>query len=142
MEDLILWGLRVAGAGQIALAFLHWVGKRELHWAEDFARIRPLNARLFNGLFGYVTGMNFLFGLLALLGPGLLLEGSRLALIVAGFIAAYWTVRVMLQLFYYRWQEAPGFIGAWYSRAMLLSGFVGIAVAHWLAVSHNLGVYV
>jgi len=141
MEDLILWGLRVAGAGQIALAILHWVGKRELRWREDFARIRPLNARLFNGLFGYVTGLNLAFGLLALLGPGLLMDGSRLALIVATFIAIYWSARVALQLFYYQWREAPGFVGAWYSRAMLMSGFVGIAAAHWLAAHHNLGAY-
>jgi len=141
VEDLILWGLRVAGAGQIALALLHRVAMRELAWQDDFARVRPLNARLFKGLFGYVTCMNFLFGLLALVGPGLLLDQSTLALLVAAFLAAFWTARVVLQLFYYRWREAPGFVGRWYCRAMLMSGFVGIALAYWLALCCNLGAF-
>lgn len=140
MDELILWGLRIAGAGQVGLGCLHSIGKRTMRWPEDIAKLRPLNAQIFMSLFGYITAINFCMGFLGLLAPHLLLDGSPQALLLAAFIAVYWTIRLALQLFHYRWHEAPGIVGAPFSRALLMLGFTGFSSAHWLAVLHNLGV--
>lgn len=133
MEDLIIWGLRFAGAGQIALACFHSVGKRVMRWPEELAKLRPLNAQIFMSLFGYITAINFCMGFLGLLAPRLLMDRSLQALILATFIAVYWSVRLWLQLFHYRWHEAPGIVGARLTRIILPPGFTGFAAAHWLA---------
>lgn len=139
MDAVIEWGLRIAGAGEIALGLLGFVAKREMNWHEELSRLSPMNARMYRTVYGYVSGANMCMGTLALLAPSLLLDGSTLATLVAAFIAAWWTVRLALQLFWYRWREAPGIVGALLSRALLMLGFTGFAAAHWLAVLHNLG---
>ncbi|MGZ8781078.1 MAG: hypothetical protein ACXW31_14245 [Thermoanaerobaculia bacterium] len=45
----------------------------------------------------YIMGIHVAFGLLSLLAPGALLDGSLLARSVCGFIAVYWLVRLTLQ---------------------------------------------
>jgi len=138
MEELILWGLRIAGAGQIALACLHRVGKRTMRSQDELARLSPLNAQIFMSLFGYITGINLCMGLLGLLAPRWILQpGNVHALKLALFIAVYWSVRLGLQLFHYRWHEAPGNVGAPVTRVILPLGLARFAAAHWLAVLWN-----
>jgi hypothetical protein len=141
MDDLILWGLRIAGAGQIALGCLHRVGMRSMGWKEDLAKVRPLNAQIFLSLFGYITAINVSMGVLGVAAPWMLIDGSAQAVLLSAFIGAYWSVRLCLQLFHYRWHEAPGIVGARISLLMLPLGFLGFAAAHWLALLHNLGAW-
>lgn len=133
-SELLLWYLRVAGAGQVAFAFLHPVAAHGLQISRDAARMSVLNGRVFRGLFGYVTALNLLFGLLFLLAPQLLLDGSLLARLVLGTITLYWCARLMLQLFYYPWQTAPGWYGGLPVRAGLLFAFTSFSAAGMVAL--------
>jgi hypothetical protein len=45
----------------------------------------------------YILSINTAFGLLALLAPRALIDGSTLARAVCAYTAAYWTVRLILQ---------------------------------------------
>ncbi|MBX3460629.1 MAG: hypothetical protein KF696_11810 [Planctomycetes bacterium] len=127
--EFALWGLRLAGAGQVVFALLHPVAARGLKISHEAARMSRLNARVFRGLFGFVTGLNLLFGLLFLLAPQLLLDGSLLARLVLGTITLYWSARLMLQVFYYPWQTAPGWYGGLPVRAGMLFAFTSFSAA-------------
>lgn len=133
-SELLLWYLRAAGAGQVLFAMLHPVAARGLKIASDADGMNLLNARIYRGLFGYVTALNLLFGLLFLLAPQLLLDGSLLARLVLGTITLYWSARLMLQLFYYPWQTAPGWYGGLPVRAGLLFAFTSFSAAGMVAL--------
>ena len=98
--------LQLAGGGQLLLALATLSVPRMLGWREELARLRPLNRQIFTTYAGYILCTNLCFGLLSLLAPAWLLDGTPLAAAVAWYIAAYWGVRLVLQFVYY--QAPPG----------------------------------
>jgi hypothetical protein len=87
----------LAGLAQLAIAsssvFIPWL----LGWREETARLRPLTRQVFWTYAGYILLIHVAFGTLSLLAPRALTDGSTLARAVCGFIAVYWTVRLVLQ---------------------------------------------
>ena len=63
--------------------------------------LRPLTRQVFWTYSVYILSINSAFGLLSLLAPHLLIDGSTLARLVCAFIAAYWTARLILQFTMY-----------------------------------------
>jgi hypothetical protein len=133
-ESLVILALRAAGAGQILLGVMPAVAARPLRWAEESARMRPMNARMFRTLICYISGINIAFGLLGLLAPRVLIDGSPLATLVLAFITLYWVVRLVLQLAYYRWREVGGWLGSAPARHGLTAGLCCFVAAHGLAL--------
>jgi uncharacterized membrane protein len=137
-EDAIMLALRLAGAGQIAFGLLYPLASRALDWPDQARRVRPINARIFLTLFLYISAINLAFGLLGLLAPRLLLDGTTLATLLLAFIAAYWSVRTVLQLVWYRWSEVDNWVGSAPARAALTGAVAFFAAAHLLALAHVL----
>ena len=86
---------------QLAVASSSVFIPKLLGWHEETKLLRPLTRQVFWTYSRYILGINTAFGLLALLAPHLLLDGSPLARVVCAFIAVYWTVRVTLQFAVY-----------------------------------------
>jgi len=97
----------LAGVGQLVLALASLAIPRVLKWREDVARLRPLTRQVFWTYAAYIWGTNVAFGLVSVLAPESLLDGSILARAVCGFIAAYWGARVVIQLFVFDRTDAP-----------------------------------
>ena len=93
--------LIVAGFGQIGLAAGSIAVPYVLKWSVDMAKVRPITRQIFHTYSVYIWATNLCFGLLSLLKPELLLDGSPLARLVAGFITAYWGARLFIQFLYY-----------------------------------------
>ena len=93
--------LILAGIAQLAVASTSVLIPKLLGWREETQLLRPLTRQVFWTYSLYILAINTSFGLLALLAPHLLLDGSTLARVVCAFIAAYWTVRVTLQFAVY-----------------------------------------
>lgn len=132
--------LRLAGAGQLALAAASLAIPRELGWWEETARLSPLTGRVFWLYAAYIWGFNVSFGLVSLFAPGWLLDPSPLAAAVSGFMAAYWGVRLIAQ---FAWL-APGARppGARYrlAEAALVGLFVYLAGVYAATLVHDLRV--
>ena len=96
-RDLLL----VAGLGQLVLALASLAIPRALGWRADTARLQPLTRHVFWTYAGYIWVTNVSFGLLSVLAPYALLDGSLLARCVGAFIAVYWGARLLIQLFYF-----------------------------------------
>lgn len=102
--------LVLAGWGQLGLALGSLAIPVVLEWPADLARVKPLTRQVFWTYSAYIWTFNVCFGLLSAFAPELLLEPGALPRLVAGFIAAYWGARVLVQFgFYDRSAAPPGF---------------------------------
>jgi hypothetical protein len=107
-----------------------------LDWKNSLAPLPKLHRQLIWTYGAYVAGMIVSFGLLSVTVPELLSDGSTLARIVCGFIAAFWGVRLLLQFFVF---ESREFLTKWW----LVAGHHGLtivfiylaAVYAWVAVA-------
>ena len=75
------------------------------------------------------------FGILTLLLHDEFLRGDRAAAALAGFIAVYWTARILVDFFYYDhtdWPAGPGFVAG---HAMLTALFLALAATYWAALA-------
>ena len=131
--------VRLAGLGQLGLAAASTAIPFVLRWRAETAALRPLLRQLFWVYAGYILGFHVAFGLLSLLGPAWLLDGSGLAAAVSGFIATYWSARLVLQFTYLDRSDAPQ--GPWFraAEAALVSLFVFLSLTYTWALATNLG---
>lgn len=133
--------LRLAGAGLIALAFIHFPIGRRLKWREEAARMSELNATVFHVHTSFLCGVLVAMGLPCLLEPAVLLEKSRAGLWAAWSLSIFWAIRLWCQWFVYRpsWWEGRRFETAmhWLVTAIwlfltLLFGLCGAVQAGWI----------
>jgi len=121
--------LRIAGAGLIALALLHFPIARRLRWREDAARMSDLNAAVFHAHTFFLCVVLVAMGLPALLDPAVFITPSRAALWGCGFATLFWLLRLIAQWTHYRpswWRGKPFetvmhwfFTGVWLFLALL-----------------------
>jgi hypothetical protein len=80
-----------------------------LKWDNDLVKLRPVFRNIFKTYAAYILTINLCFGALSLFRPQWLLDPIPLAKAVAGFITAYWGVRLFLEFAYYdRSARPPG----------------------------------
>jgi hypothetical protein len=107
-DPTLLRGLLVlSGLGQLALALGSLAIPRVLRWGDDTRKLRPLTRQVFWTYAGYIWTTNVCFGLISVLAPGLLLDRTPLAGLVAGYVAAYWGARIVIQFTYFDRSDAP-----------------------------------
>ena len=66
-------------------------------------------------------------GTMHLLAPHLLTDGSPLARLVCGFIAAWWGARLAIQFFWFDRSDAPSGWVTFLGEIVLVALFVGLA---------------
>jgi hypothetical protein len=102
----------LAGLGQLALVLASLAIPPALGWKEETARLRPLTRQVFWTYAAYIWSTNLCFGLLSTLASHWLVDRIPLAGALSAFIAAYWGVRLLIQLVYFDRTgapQAPGF---------------------------------
>lgn len=129
--DLALWA---AGAGHFVILIASLQVPRQLHWKTDLAQLMPFNRKLLwvQGSFTVLTIIAF--GTLLLVLHKELLRGDRAALALAGFIAAYWTTRILVDAFYFShkdWPQGRRFV---LGHILLTALFVFLAGVNWALV--------
>ncbi|MBC8884158.1 hypothetical protein H9X57_14735 [Flavobacterium piscinae] len=70
-------------------------------------QLKPLNQEIAKTYGRYIQGLNFSFGLIAILYTDELKEQSALAVALTGLIAAYWVGKVATQIAYYPMYDIP-----------------------------------
>jgi hypothetical protein len=131
METIVL----LAGVGQLALALGSLALPRILRWGEETAKLRPLTRQVFWTYAAYIWATNVCFGVVSALAPDRLLDGSPLARVVTGYIAAYWGARVLVQFLYFDRSGAPS--GAFYkvAEAVLVGLFIFLTAVYGYAAA-------
>jgi hypothetical protein len=135
------WLIILGGAGQIFTALIYpYIRHRVFDWYNDVKQLKPLNQEIAKTYGRYIQGLNFSFGLIAILIPGDLKNQTPLAVALTGLIAAYWVGKVATQIAYYPMYDIP-------KKALFKWGgfgmnalFVLFAVVYTLLLIHNINV--
>lgn len=137
--DVPVWAIVAGGVGQIFTALVYpYIRHHVFDWYTDVRKLKPLNQEIAKTYGRYIVGLNFAFGLIAVLLPEDLKNGTALATALTGLIAAYWVAKVATQFAYYpMYTIPPGAVFKWGGYGMnLLFGF--FAVLYTLLVVHNI----
>ena len=106
--DVPDWLIILGGIGQIFTVLIYpYIRHNVFDWYNDVKQLKPLNQEIAKTYGRYIQGLNFSFGLIAILLTADLQNGSRLALAMTGLIAAYWIGKVATQIAYYPMYQIP-----------------------------------
>ncbi len=75
------------------------------------------------------------FGVLTLLLHAEFLRGDRAAAALAGFIATYWTARILVDFFYYDHADWPKGLRFVAGHFLLTALFAALALTYWAALA-------
>lgn len=106
--NIPIWLIIIGGIGQIFTALIYpYIRHKVFDWYNDVKQLKPLNQEIAKTYGRYIQGLNFSFGLIAILIPSHLKEQSPLAIALTGLIAAYWVGKVATQIAYYPMYDIP-----------------------------------
>lgn len=98
----------LGGCGQVFTALIYpYIRHRVFDWYNDVKQLKPLNQEIAKTCGRYIQGLNFSFGITAILIPDDLKNQSHLAIAFTGLIAAYWVGKVATQIAYYPMYDIP-----------------------------------
>ena len=102
------WVIIAGGVGQIFTALIYpYIRHKVFDWYTDVKKLKPLNQEIAKTYGRYIQGLNFTFGLIAILMPSDLKNQTNLALALTGLIGAYWVGKVITQIAYYPMYQIP-----------------------------------
>ncbi|MFI1745321.1 hypothetical protein [Thalassobellus sediminis] len=102
------WLIILGGCGQIFTALIYpFIRHKVFDWYNDVKQLKPLNQEIAKTYGRYIQGLNFSFGIIAILIPNDLKNHTNLAIAITGLIAAYWVGKVITQIAYYPMYEIP-----------------------------------
>jgi hypothetical protein len=108
MKPIPDWLIITGGIGQIFNAGIYpYIRHRVFDWYNDIKKLKPLNQEIAKTYGRYIQGLNFSFGLIALLLTDDLQNKTGLAIALTGLIAAYWTGKLITQFAYYPMYQIP-----------------------------------
>ncbi|MEW7292274.1 hypothetical protein [Aquimarina sp. 2304DJ70-9] len=132
------WLIIIGGIGQIFTALIYpYIRHQVFDWYNDVKQLKPLNQEIAKTYGRYIQGLNFSFGLIAIVLTSQLKEQSALAIAITGLIAAYWVGKVATQIAYYPMYEIPKKlifkIGSYFMNCL----FILFAIVYTLLLIHN-----
>jgi len=102
------WLIVLGGIGQIFTAIIYpYIRHQVFDWYNDVKKLKPLNQEIAKTYGRYIQGLNFSFGLIAIVLTNDLKNGSNLAIAITALIAAYWVGKVATQIAYYPMYQIP-----------------------------------
>jgi hypothetical protein len=136
------WLIILGGCGQIFTALIYpYIRHKVFDWYNDVKQLKPLNQEIAKTYGRYIQGLNFSFGLIAILIPNDLKNHTALAIAITGLIAAYWVGKVATQIAYYPMYEIPKKlifkIGSYFMNSL----FTLFAIVYTWLLIHNLIYY-
>ncbi|NND77329.1 MAG: hypothetical protein HKN39_04035 [Flavobacteriales bacterium] len=96
------------GIGQIFTALVYpYIRHAVFDWYTDVKKLKPLNQEIAKTYGRYIQGLNFAFGMIAIVLHKALINQTELAIALTGLIAAYWVGKVITQIAYYPMYDIP-----------------------------------
>jgi hypothetical protein len=120
----------LAGAGQLVLAAASLAIPRVLGWHAELRAITPMTRQVFWTYAAYVWGAHVAFGLVSVLAPDHLLDGTALARAVCAFVAVWWAARLAVALVGCERRELPDRAAVRWAHVVLLLAFTALAAGY------------
>ncbi|MFD0964778.1 hypothetical protein [Pseudofulvibacter geojedonensis] len=106
--ELPNWLIIAGGIGQVFTALIYpYIRHQVFDWYNDVKQLKPLNQEIAKTYGRYIQGLNFSFGLIAILFTSALKNQTELAVALTGIIAMYWVGKVATQIAYYPMYQIP-----------------------------------
>ena len=132
------WVIILGGIGQIFTALVYpYIRHHVFDWYNDVKKLKPLNQEIAKTYGRYIVGLNFCFGLIAILFTSDLKGQTGLAVGLTGLIALYWVGKVATQFAYYPMYEIPKKLMFKIGGLFMNCLFVFFAIVYTLLVIHN-----
>jgi hypothetical protein len=125
--DIALWA---AGGGHFLVLLASFQVPHRLHWKDDLKSLTAFNRKILWVQSGFTVMTIIAFGTLTLMLHSELLRGERAALGLAVFIGTFWTVRILIDAFYFShsdWPKGKLFV---VGHVLLTSLFAVLAVSY------------
>ncbi len=100
-SGLVLLNLRIAGVAMAALAVINLFVPRRFRWHDEMARLSLLNRQIFQAHSVFLILTLAMFSALLLTCGPALLEPTRLARAILIGLCVFWTLRMLMQWFFY-----------------------------------------
>lgn len=125
--------LYAAAAGHLVVLTASFQVPHRLGWKQDFAKLERFNQKIF-----WVYGFYILLCILGFAGltwrlHDEFLRGELTARWLAGFIAVFWTVRVLIDVFWYDHRDWPRGNALVAGHALVTCLFCSLATVYWFA---------
>ncbi len=98
LVSFLIWS---AGALHLLVASANFFAPRKLHYGENLRKVSPIVRDVFIVQNIYIVLVQVTFALLCFLFAPELAGASLLGRFLSGFLALFWGLRVLLQLFFY-----------------------------------------
>ena len=136
------WIIITVGIGQIFTAIIYpYIRHVVFDWYNDIKKLKPLNQEIAKTYGRYIQGLNFAFGVIAIVFTSDLKNGTGLAVALTGLIGAYWVGKVITQFSYYPMYEIPKKLIFKLGEIGMNTLFISFAVIFSLLFVHNLYEY-
>jgi hypothetical protein len=97
----LLLHLRIVGLVMTGLVVINLFVPRRFHWRQEMARLSLLNRQIFQAHSVFLVLTLALFAALLFSCADALLQPTRLSLAVLGGLTIFWTLRMLMQWFFY-----------------------------------------
>lgn len=135
------WLIIAGGFGQIFTALIYpYIRHVVFDWYNDIKKLKPLNQEIAKTYGRYIQGLNFAFGLIAILYYKDLKNETHLGVALTGLIAAYWIGKVVTQFSYYPMYQIPKKLIFKVGEVCMNTLFISFAIIYLLLFLHNLNV--
>jgi len=133
------WLIVIGGIGQIFTALIYpYIRHQVFDWYNDVKQLKPLNQEIAKTYGRYIQGLNFSFGLIAILFTSALKNQTDLAVAITGLIAMYWVGKVATQIAYYPMYNIPKKFIFKIGSSFMNTLFILFAVVYTLLFIHNI----
>jgi len=130
LEPIFNVGLWLAAAGHFVILTASFQVPFRLRWREDLQSLMPFNRKLLWVQGGFTVLTIIAFGTLTFALHSDLLRGDRGALGLALFIGTYWTVRLLVDAFYFSHHDWPKGTSFVVGHILLTTLFLFLAVCY------------
>lgn len=124
IESYLSVGLWIGAAGHFLVLAASYQVPEELDWDTDLQTLKPLNRKLLWTYGGYIVLTIVFFGIMTATFHDEFVQGSSVALGVSAMIVVFWTIRVLIDCFYFSHDDWPEGIEYTVGHSMLTSLFV------------------
>jgi hypothetical protein len=129
--------IQLSGLAQLALAIGSLLVPKVLNWRAELVKVQPLIKQMFWTYAAYIFVINICFGVLSIFAYRDISNGSNLATLVTGFIAAYWISRVLIQFLYFDRSNFPAGNIHKFAEVVLVALFIALSIVYsWAAYAN------
>ncbi|MFN8658089.1 MAG: MBOAT family protein [Candidatus Obscuribacterales bacterium] len=106
-----------------------------MNWKEEFQRLGGFNRKILTNYYCYIGLMIAAWGTLTIVLHSDMMRGERAALWLAGLIAIFWTVRVIVDFLYFKPGDYPHGTDVVVGKALLSTLFILLSLSYWALIA-------